>query len=121
MIEFWKRWHITMTRFFMMYVNTQLWLRLRRRLRGSPTSRRIQCRSGIRRHRGAAGSGDFLLAGLWHGAGWTFICFGLVNAVGLVINQAWNIAGLPSLPKPTGSVLTMLVTIVGLVDFRRRT
>ena len=119
MIEFWKRWHITMTRFFMMYVNTQLWLRLRRRLRGI---------AYFQTHPNAAVEFavtvalpvlvTFFLAGLWHGAGWTFICFGLVNAVGLVTNQAWNTAGLPSLPRPMGWVLTMLVTIVGLVYFR---
>ena len=119
MIEFWKRWHITMTRFFMTYVNTPLWLRLRRYLRNSP------------RFRNPAGAAPefvvtvavpvlvtFLLAGLWHGAGWTFICFGLVNGAGLVINQAWNAARLPALPKLLGWALTMLVTIVGLVYFR---
>ena len=119
MTEFWKRWHITMTRFFMTYVNTPLWLRLRRRLRGTLF---------FQAHPTAAMEFavtvalpvlvTFFLAGLWHGAGWTFICFGLVNAAGLVINQAWNAAGLPSLPKLLGWTLTMLVTIIGLVYFR---
>ena len=119
MIEFWKRWHITMTRFFMTYVNTPLWLRLRRYLRNSPL---------FQKPAGATPEfvvtvavpvlTTFFLAGLWHGAGWTFICFGLVNGAGLVINQAWNAAGLPSLPKLLGWVLTMLVTIIGLVYFR---
>jgi hypothetical protein len=108
-----------MTRFFMMYVNTPLWLRLRRSLR----------RTAYFQARPNAGVEfavtvavpvciTFFLAGLWHGAGWTFICFGLVNASGLIINQAWNAAGLPSLPKALGWALTMLVTVVGLVYFR---
>jgi alginate O-acetyltransferase complex protein AlgI len=119
MTEFWKRWHITMTRFFIMYVNTPLWLRLRRRLRQTIY---------FQTHPNAALEfavlvalpvmATFSLSGLWHGAGWTFICFGLVNAIGLVINQAWNTAGFPSLPKLLGWALTMLVTIVGLVYFR---
>jgi alginate O-acetyltransferase complex protein AlgI len=119
MVEFWKRWHITMTRFFMMYVNTPLWLRLRRRLRGW-TDYQLNPKPALEFGVTVALPVliTFFLAGLWHGAGWTFICFGLVNGVGLVINQAWNSAGLPSLPKLLGWALTMLVTIVGLVYFR---
>src|SRR5262245_16971386 len=119
MIEFWKRWHITMTRFFMMYVNTPLWLRLRRRLRNSK-SHQLHPKPAVEFGVTVALPVliTFFLAGLWHGAGWTFICFGLVNGAGLVINQAWNAAGLPSLPKVLGWALTMLVTVVGLVYFR---
>jgi alginate O-acetyltransferase complex protein AlgI len=119
MTEFWKRWHITMTRFFTMYVYTPLWLRLRRRLKQSEF------------FAGRPNAGvefvvtvavpvlvTFFLAGLWHGAGWTFICFGVVNGVGIVINQAWTAARLPALPQLLGWALTMLVTIVGLVYFR---
>jgi hypothetical protein len=60
----------------------------------------------------------FFLSGLWHGAGWTFICFGLVNGVGLVISQAWITAQMPRLPALLGWALTMLTVLVGLVYFR---
>ncbi|SRR5579871_5209542 len=119
MTEFWKRWHITMTRFFTMYVYTPLWLRFRRSLR----------RSAFFQQHPSAGSEfivavalpillTFFLSGLWHGAGWTFICFGLVNGAGLVISQAWITARLPSLPRLLGWALTMLTTVIGLVYFR---
>jgi alginate O-acetyltransferase complex protein AlgI len=119
MTEFWKRWHITMTRFFMTYVNTPLWLGMRRRLRKTAVFQTHP--SAVLEFAMTVALPvlvTFFLAGLWHGAGWTFICFGVVNAIGLISNQAWNIAGLRSLPKLVGWALTMLVTIIGLVYFR---
>jgi alginate O-acetyltransferase complex protein AlgI len=119
MTEFWKRWHITMTRFFTMYVYMRLWMRFRRWLRRS---------AFFQKHPNAAVEFivtvaapmliTFFLSGLWHGAGWTFICFGLINGVGLVISQAWITAQLPRLPALLGWALTMLTVLVGLVYFR---
>lgn len=117
--EFWQRWHITMMRFFTMYLYNQMWLRLRRRLRRSRY---------FREHPSAALEVaftislptlvTFFLSGLWHGAGWTFICFGLVHGVGMVIAQTWNAARLPSPPPFLGWVLTMIVVLIGAVYFR---
>jgi D-alanyl-lipoteichoic acid acyltransferase DltB (MBOAT superfamily) len=119
MTEFWKRWHITMTRFFTMYVYMRLWMKFRRWLRRSDF---------YKKHPGpvvefavtvaAPMVITFFLSGLWHGAGWTFICFGLVNGVGLVISQAWITAQMPRLPALLGWALTMLTVLVGLVYFR---
>jgi hypothetical protein len=60
----------------------------------------------------------FMLAGLWHGAGWTFVVFGLIHGLALAINHAWREAGLRALPPALGWLLTMAVVIVGLVFFR---
>src|SRR5262249_4886405 len=60
----------------------------------------------------------FFLSGLWHGAGWTFICFGLINGFGLVVSQAWITARFPRLPALLGWALTMLTVLIGLVYFR---
>jgi D-alanyl-lipoteichoic acid acyltransferase DltB (MBOAT superfamily) len=119
MTEYWKRWHITMTRFFTMYVYMRLWMKFRRWLRRSDF---------YKKHPGpvvefavtvaAPMVITFFLSGLWHGAGWTFICFGLVNGVGLVISQAWITAQMPRLPALLGWALTMLTVLVGLVYFR---
>jgi alginate O-acetyltransferase complex protein AlgI len=119
MTEFWKRWHITMTRFFTMYVYMRLWMKFRRWLRRSEF---------YKKHPGPVVEFavtvavpmliTFFLAGLWHGAGWTFICFGLVNGVGLVISHAWIAAQMPRLPSLAGWALTMLTVLVGLVYFR---
>jgi alginate O-acetyltransferase complex protein AlgI len=114
MIEYWKRWHITMTRFFTMYTYMPVALAASRTARA--------------RHYGAVRTFvratllptimTFLLSGLWHGAGWTFIMFGLVNGLGLGINHAWKAAKLPSPPNLIGWALTMVTILVTLVYFR---
>jgi D-alanyl-lipoteichoic acid acyltransferase DltB (MBOAT superfamily) len=114
MIEYWKRWHITMTRFFTMYTYMPVAL--------SAT------RYAMARDMGRTGTFllataiptffTFLLSGLWHGAGWTFIFFGIVNGVGLVINHAWKAAKLPMPHRMIGWALTMTTILVTLVYFR---
>jgi alginate O-acetyltransferase complex protein AlgI len=121
LIEFWRRWHITMMRFFTMYLYNPLWLRLRRKLRRSrffiegPNAAlefvvTISVPTFV----------TFLLSGLWHGAGWTFIFFGIVHGVGIIITQAWSVARLPSPPRLLGWGLTMLVVLIGAVYFRSK-
>jgi alginate O-acetyltransferase complex protein AlgI len=114
MTEYWKRWHITMTRFFTMYCYTPVSLAAHRviadrDIRGVPAFL-----LGIAWPTLVA----FLASGLWHGAGWTFIVFGLVNAIGLMINHAWREAKMPRLPKLLGWSLTMITILVTLVYFR---
>jgi len=59
-----------------------------------------------------------VLAGLWHGAGWTFVVFGLIHGLALAVNHGWREARLPALPPPAGWLLTMTVVVAGLVFFR---
>lgn len=114
MIEFWKRWHITMTRFFMMYLYSPIALAISRWVmeRGftgiTAFSITIAVPIGV----------TFLLSGLWHGAAWTFVAFGAVNAVGLIVNHAWKEAKFPALPNLLTWALTMLVVIISFVYFR---
>ncbi|MBO4367610.1 MAG: MBOAT family protein [Clostridia bacterium] len=64
---FWKNWHITLTRFFTTYVYIPL--------------------GGSRRGTARACLNTmivFTLSGLWHGAGWTYICFGMAYGIMLV-------------------------------------
>ena len=119
MTEFWKRWHITMTRFFTMYVYMPLWMRFRRRLRRSQFFQ-THPNAGVEFVWTVAVPMlvTFFLSGLWHGAGWTFICFGIINGIGLVISTAWITARLPRLPALLGWALTMLTVLIGLVYFR---
>ncbi len=117
--EFWQRWHITMMRFFTLYLYNPMWLRLRRWLRRSEF---------YRQHPGTATEValtislptlvTFFLSGVWHGAGWTFILFGLTHGVGMVIAQTWNAVRLPPPPRLLGWALTMIVVLVGAVFFR---
>lgn len=98
--EFWRRWHMTLSNFFKDYVYIPLG--------GS--------------HCGAARQSFNLLltmtlAGLWHGAGWTFILWGLLHGVGLVVNHLWR-TRFPPLPSLLGWGLTMGVVLPGWVLFR---
>jgi D-alanyl-lipoteichoic acid acyltransferase DltB (MBOAT superfamily) len=116
--EFWQQWHITMMRFFTMYLYQPLWLRMRRRLRSAakdaPASATVEFAATM----AFPTLVTFLLSGLWHGAGWTFICFGLVHGLGMVVNSAWKVARLASPPRTVGWALTMLVVLIGAVYFR---
>jgi alginate O-acetyltransferase complex protein AlgI len=114
MVDFWKRWHMTMTRFFMMYVYSPLALSL--------------SRYGLARfsHTGVIFiitvalpiSITFLLSGLWHGAGWTFVAFGAVNGAGLILHHAWKTWGGPRLPFVVGWCLTLVTVLISFVYFR---
>ena len=114
MIEFWKRWHITMTRFFIMYLYSPIALSISRWSMGRSFT-------GITAFVFTVGMPigiTFLLSGLWHGAAWTFVAFGAVNALGLIVNHAWKEAKCPRLPSLLGWVFTMMVVVISLVYFR---
>jgi D-alanyl-lipoteichoic acid acyltransferase DltB (MBOAT superfamily) len=57
------------------------------------------------------------LCGLWHGAGWTYVAWGLMHGVGLVVCRAWQQKAFP-LPAAVGWALTMLFVLAGWVLFR---
>ena len=50
--------------------------------------------------------------GLWHGAGWTYVAWGLLHGAGLIVCAAYQSLQRP-LPSPVGWLLTMLFVIVG--------
>lgn len=72
-IEFWRRWHMTLSRFLLHY----LYIPLGGNRRGS--SRRY-----------ANLLLTMLLGGLWHGASWTFVVWGGLHGAYLVINHGWR-------------------------------
>lgn len=85
-IDYWRRWHMTLQRFIVSYVFQPLSLPFnrwgaRRGLRGWPFFT-----VGI----GAPTFISFVLIGLWHGAGWTFILFGVMHAIYVCVNEAWR-------------------------------
>jgi alginate O-acetyltransferase complex protein AlgI len=117
MIDYWKRWHITMTRFFTMYVYLPLALSLARWARRGRLNRFGQL-SVFSTSVAVPTFVTFLASGLWHGAGWTFIMFGAVNGIGLVVNHYWSELKCPALPRLVGWILTMGTIFVTLVYFR---
>ena len=75
MIDFWQRWHITLSNFITTYIYTPL-VRSFNRL----TFHKAMLATVI----------TFLIAGLWHGASWMFIVFGGLHGVGLIANHYWK-------------------------------
>lgn len=72
-VDFWKRWHITLNRFFTRYVYIPL-----------GGNRRGQARMYLNLMI------VFLLSGLWHGAGWNYIVWGAMHGVLYVITRFWQ-------------------------------
>jgi alginate O-acetyltransferase complex protein AlgI len=72
-IDFWRRWHITLSRFLRDYVYIPL---------GGNR------RGPSRRHANLLLT--MLIGGLWHGAAWTFVAWGGLHGLYLVVNHAWQ-------------------------------
>jgi D-alanyl-lipoteichoic acid acyltransferase DltB (MBOAT superfamily) len=100
-IDFWRRWHMTLSAFFREYVYIPL--------------------GGNRRGlawQACAVAMVFLLTGLWHGAGWTFIIWGGVHGALVLINHLWSRKVPVRLPRPIARTLTMIAVVALWVVFR---
>ena len=75
MIDFWKRWHITLTHFITTYIYTPI----------------VRSFNKLNLHKAMfATVVTFLIAGLWHGASWMFVIFGVLNGIGIALNHYWQ-------------------------------
>jgi alginate O-acetyltransferase complex protein AlgI len=113
-VDFWRCWHMTMTRFFTNYLYTPIGITMMRRAIKGRHDRRRRFIEAI----AFPVLLTFVLAGVWHGAGWTFVIFGLIHGVALACNHAWREAGMPKVPRIAGWFATMAVVVCGLVVFR---
>jgi alginate O-acetyltransferase complex protein AlgI len=102
-IDFWRRWHMTLSRMLRDYLYISLG--------GS--------RYGLSRQV-AALLVTMLLGGLWHGAGWTFVLWGGLHGIALAANHLWRRRGL-SMPVPLGLSVTFLFVVAAFVIFRADT
>jgi len=84
-IDFWRRWHITLTRFITSYIFTPLSMPLMR----FALTRKLGLWSQFWLSVAIPVMIAFVIAGFWHGAGWTFILFGVIHGIYLVINYSW--------------------------------
>ncbi|MEF9995267.1 MAG: MBOAT family protein [Burkholderiaceae bacterium] len=107
-IEFWRRWHITLSRFLRDY----LYIPLGGNSKGVP-----------RRYANLLAT--MLIGGFWHGAGWTFVIWGALHGLYLVINHGWRALkermGLPSFGRwghGLGVAITFLAVCFSWVYFR---
>lgn len=98
--EFWRRWHMTLSRFLRDYLYIPL---------GGSRHGEVRLMAAV--------MGTMLLGGLWHGAGWTFVAWGGIHGIALAINNYWN-QYLKPLPKPFGWIFTLLVVYFAWVLFR---
>ncbi|MFS2002573.1 MBOAT family O-acyltransferase [Duganella sp. CT11-25] len=99
--EFWRRWHMTLSRFLRDYLYVPL---------GGNRG------GALRRYRNLMLT--MLLGGLWHGAGWTFVVWGGLHGVFLVVHHGWQAFTGQSAPRLWGRALTLLAVIAGWVVFR---
>lgn len=107
-IDFWRRWHITLSRFLRDYLYIPL---------GGSHHGKAQRYLNL--------LATMLLGGLWHGAGWTFVIWGGLHGFYLMINHAWRSFKEKMgwrdggrLAKLGAGALTFLVVVVGWVLFR---
>ncbi|GJE00279.1 MBOAT family O-acyltransferase [Methylobacterium isbiliense] len=98
--EFWRRWHMTLSRFLRDYLYVPL---------GGN-------RRGLAVQLGALFA-TMTLGGLWHGAGLTFVAWGAAHGIGLGLGVLWRRAGLP-MPAALGWLLTFLFVTLTWVLFR---
>jgi D-alanyl-lipoteichoic acid acyltransferase DltB (MBOAT superfamily) len=93
-IDFWQRWHITLTRYLTLLVYNPLALRVARyRQRAGLTMNRQAARtpSGFASMIAFPTLATTLLAGVWHGAALQFLLFGALHGVFLSVNHVWRI------------------------------
>lgn len=106
-IDFWRRWHMTLSAFLRDY----LYVPLGGNRHGS-----------VRRYANLFIT--MLLGGLWHGANWTFVLWGGLHGVFLMVNHGWRAfsrrLGLPGFPggKLLARALTFVAVVFAWVPFR---
>lgn len=71
--DFWRRWHITLSRFLRDYIYIPL---------GGNRKGKYRTYTNL--------MATFILGGLWHGAGWTFVFWGFLHGVALVVHRIWK-------------------------------
>ncbi|HEY0758914.1 MAG TPA: MBOAT family O-acyltransferase [Acidisarcina sp.] len=131
-IDFWQRWHMTLTRYIMMYLYNPaaVWINRRRVAHGKKISRKATATlEGFLQLVAFPTTLTLFLAGIWHGAGLQFIIFGLLHAFYLCVNHFWRIrrgatpAGGPSkvaryASHAGGVLLTFSAVLVAQIFFR---
>ena len=74
--DFWRRWHITLSRFLREYIYIPL---------GGNKKGEFRTYGNL--------MATFLIGGIWHGAGWTFLFWGFLHGMAIIVQRAWNKVG----------------------------
>lgn len=100
--EFWRRWHITLSRFMRDYVYIPLG-------GNQVTEPKIIYNLFL----------TFLIGGLWHGAGWTFIFWGFLHGLAIIIHRLWKTLNV-SMPKALAWFITFNFVNIAWIFFRAK-
>ncbi len=102
--DFWRRWHMTLTKFLTEYVYFPL---------GGSRMGAVRTYGNI--------MVVFAVSGFWHGAGWTFILWGLAHGVASCVLRLWRAWGAVTLPRVVAWGVTFLFVVSTWVLFRAET
>jgi len=126
-IDFWQRWHMTLSRYLGAYLYNPIALnmtRRRKRAGKSANKRAVRTAEGFAQMVAFPLLATMFLAGIWHGAGLQFVCFGLLHGIYLVINHGFR-TFVPEdspwhrrFPASLGIALTFSAVLVGQIFFR---
>jgi alginate O-acetyltransferase complex protein AlgI len=102
--DFWRRWHMSLSTWFRDYLYVPLG--------GSRVSPARMYRNLVT---------VFFLCGLWHGASWNFVIWGLFHGLFLVVERVGLAGAIMRLPRPVRHAYLLLVVMIGWVFFRAET
>ena len=100
--DFWRRWHITLSRFLRDYIYIPL---------GGNRKGKFRTYSNL--------MATFILGGIWHGAGWTFVFWGFLHGLALVTHRAWKTFGF-TMPKILAWFITFNFVNIAWIFFRAK-
>ncbi len=98
--DFWRKWHISLSQWFRDYLYIPLG--------GNRVDKNTYIRNILI---------VWFCTGLWHGANWTFILWGLYYGCLLLLEKFFLREKLEKLPKPISHIYTLLVVLIGWVFF----
>ncbi len=100
--DFWRRWHITLSRFLRDYIYIPL---------GGNRKGSFRTYNNI--------LATFVLGGIWHGAGWTFVFWGFLHGMALIVHRFWKALGF-TMPKVLAWFITFNFINIAWVFFRAK-
>ena len=100
--DFWRRWHITLSRFLKDYIYIPLG--------GNRVGEFSIYRNLL---------ATFIIGGIWHGAGWTFVFWGFLHGMALVVNRIWQKLNF-TMPKVLAWFITFNFINIAWVFFRAK-
>lgn len=101
--DFWRRWHITLSRFLRDYIYIPL-----------GGNKKGQNRTYLNLFL------TFLIGGLWHGASWMFVIWGAMHGLALIVHRLWQKLNI-AISKPIATASTFIFVVFTWVFFRAET